>query len=283
MPDLTLANLSDDLGVMVEGLRPSDLVTAEAAAQCRQLLDERGVVVYRDVHVTDDELITFSGMLGTLVVQPTGEHERPEIQTITMRTDRTSEVMAGYRKGNFLWHFDGSMDSTPQKGTFLAAKEVDEAGAGGTQFASTYLAYEALPDERRVELHGLMVEHTFARPHGLVNPDATDEMRADWARVPSRVHPLVWQRADGRRSLLIGSTATRIVGWSDDASRELLDELDELTTRPEVVVEHEWQTGDLVTWDNTGMLHRAAPFEASSNRLLHRTTLVGDEEVVSAA
>jgi alpha-ketoglutarate-dependent taurine dioxygenase len=34
-----------------------------------------------------------------------------------------------------------------------------------------------------------------------------------------------------------------------------------------------------VVWDNTGLLHRATPYEPTSRRLLHRTTLVGEEPV----
>jgi len=40
---------------------------------------------------------------------------------------------------------------------------------------------------------------------------------------------------------------------------------------------HEWQQGDLVVWDNTGMLHRALPYDVSSQRTLHRTTVHGEE------
>ncbi len=32
-------------------------------------------------------------------------------------------------------------------------------------------------------------------------------------------------------------------------------------------------------WDGTGMPHRAAPFEPTSRRLMHRTTLAGEETV----
>ena len=48
---------------------------------------------------------------------------------------------------------------------------------------------------------------------------------------------------------------------------------------PQFVLRHHWRRGDLVMWDNTGMLHRALPFEPTSRRLLHRTTLVGEEAV----
>ena len=111
------------------------------------------------------------------------------------------------------------------------------------------------------------------------NPDADEAFRATWTRVPDRVHPLVWKRQDGRRSLLLGATAARVVGWSQEDSDALLGRLLEFATQPEFVVHHAWRKGDLVTWDNTGMLHRAMPFEPTSPRLLHRTTLLGEEVV----
>jgi alpha-ketoglutarate-dependent taurine dioxygenase len=50
-------------------------------------------------------------------------------------------------------------------------------------------------------------------------------------------------------------------------------------TQPQFVLRHHWRRGDLVIWDNTGMMHRALPFATTSQRLLHRTTLVGEEAV----
>ena len=40
---------------------------------------------------------------------------------------------------------------------------------------------------------------------------------------------------------------------------------------------HEWLVGDVVIWDNTGILHRALPYDPSSERTMHRTTIAGDE------
>ena len=37
--------------------------------------------------------------------------------------------------------------------------------------------------------------------------------------------------------------------------------------------------GDTVVWDNTGVVHRAAPYDASSPRELLRTTVFGDEPI----
>jgi alpha-ketoglutarate-dependent taurine dioxygenase len=89
----------------------------------------------------------------------------------------------------------------------------------------------------------------------------------------------VWTHRDGRHSLLLGATAAEVVGWPSDKSEALLERLLEWSTQPQFVLRHHWHVGDLVMWDNTGMLHRALPFEPTSLRLLHRTTLVGVEPV----
>jgi alpha-ketoglutarate-dependent taurine dioxygenase len=273
--------ITPSVGLEITGMTAGDLVNPEAASEAHLALDEYGVVVYREVHLTDDQLLAFSRMLGTPVIQPTGEHEHPEIQTITMDPAKTNALLASYRQGNFHWHIDGATDALPQKATLLTAREVDPAG-GDTEFANTYAAYLALPESERAEIAALSVEHSFAHAQGLANPDATDEQRASWNRVPARVHPLVWTRANGRRSLLLGATAGEVIGWPKDDGGDLLNRLLEWCTQPRFILRHSWRKGDLVMWDNTGMLHRARAFEPTSVRLMHRTTLAG-EKAVSAA
>lgn len=269
------------LGLEVIGLTTAELVTADGARKAQEALDRHGVVVYREIHIDDDDLLALSRMMGTLVMQPTGEHEHPEIQTITMHPDRTNALLASFRQGNFHWHIDGATDEIPQKGTLLTAREVDPAG-GDTEFASTYAAYEALSDGEKDEIDSLQVVHSFAHAQSLANPDPTDAERAVWYRLPSRVHPLVWRRRSGRKSLLLGATAAEVVGWPAEKGRELLDRLQQWCTQPRFTLRHKWHRGDLVMWDNTGMLHRALPFEPTSVRLMHRTTLVGEEPVAIA-
>jgi alpha-ketoglutarate-dependent taurine dioxygenase len=264
------------VGVGITGCRPSELLTRDAAEQTRTALERHGVVVYRELHISDDELLAFSRLLGTLVIQPTGEHTHPEIQTITMDPTKTNALLASYRQGNFHWHFDGATDVLPQKATLLSAREVDPAG-GDTEFASTYAAFDALGNDERQELEGLRVVHTFAHAQSLANPTATESERKSWERVPARIHPLIWTRRNGRKSMLLGATAEEIVGWSTSESRAMLDRLLAWSTQPRFTLRQKWRKGDLVIWDNTGMLHRATHFEPTSVRLLHRTTLAGEE------
>ncbi|ONH23902.1 TauD/TfdA dioxygenase family protein [Pseudofrankia asymbiotica] len=276
---ITVTKLAPEIGAEISGCTGRDLVNEAAAAGCKAALDQYGVLVYREVHIEDGDLVRFSRMLGEVVVPKVNDPGgHPEIARITLDPDKS--VLAGYRQGNFLWHIDGATDALPQKATLLTAREVDPAG-GDTEFANTYAAYDALSEQEKAEIADLQVIHSFATAQRIAYPDATDKQRAGWEQVPPRVHPLVWTRANGRKSLLAGATAGTVVDWPEDRGRALLDRLLEWSTSPRFTLRHRWRRGDLVIWDNTGMLHRALPFEPTSRRLMHRTTLVGQELVTA--
>jgi alpha-ketoglutarate-dependent taurine dioxygenase len=279
---ITINAITPTVGLEITGMTADELVEPGTALDAQRALDEHGVVIYREVNISDEQLLQFSRLLGTPVVQPTGEHQYPEIQTITLDPAKTNALLASFRQGNFHWHIDGAVDEYPQKATLLTARAVDPAG-GDTEFANTYAAYAALADRERAEIADLQVVHSFAHAQSLANPDATDDQLWSWDRVPSRVHPLVWTRRNGRQSLLLGATAAEVIGWPASKGRALLDRLLDWSTQPQFTLRHKWRRGDLVMWDNTGMLHRALPFEPSSVRLMHRTTLVGEEPVVTTS
>lgn len=265
-------------GLEVTGASGDRMADPKAAEEVRTALEEHGVLVYRHLHISDEDLVALSRLLGEVVSAKTGEHRYPEIATITLDPAKTNAVLARYRQGNFLWHIDGATDELPQKATLLTAREVDPAG-GDTEFVNTYLAYQELSEAEKAELEGVRVVHSFAAAQAKANPEPSEQERAAWERVPAKVHPLIWTRRSGRKSLLLGATAGEVVGRDPQEGRELLEGLLERVTRPERVLRHRWQPGDLVIWDNTGMLHRATPFEPTSRRLMHRTTLVGEELV----
>lgn len=100
-----------------------------------------------------------------------------------------------------------------------------------------------------------------------------------WRKRPAKEHPLVWRHRSGRRSLVLGATADRVVDREPDEGRRFLDELLARATAPDLIYRHQWAVGDVVIWDNRGVLHRACPYEPTSPRDMHRTTFVGDEPV----
>jgi alpha-ketoglutarate-dependent taurine dioxygenase len=72
-------------------------------------------------------------------------------------------------------------------------------------------------------------------------------------------------------------TASHVEGMSLPEGRALLTPLMEWATQFKFVYRHEWKLGDLVVWDNTGTMHRVVPYALDSGRMMHRTTLVGEE------
>lgn len=274
---VTVTPLGPTTGVEISGLSGSALVERSVADECLAALEQYGVVVYREAAVEDDDLVAFSRLLGDVVPLPMGAHEHREIQRITR--DASKSKLAAYREATFFWHIDGTTDEVPNRATLLTARQVTDDGTGDTEFANTYAAYAALPEADRARLESLRVVHSFAASQSLVHPDPSPHERAAWDRVPSREHPLVWTRRSGRRSLLIGSTAGAVTGLPDEEGRALLEHLHAWSTQPRFTVRHRWRVGDLVVWDNTGMLHRAQPYGEGSARLMHRTSLAGTEAI----
>ncbi len=179
---MQITPLSPHVGVEIAGVTGAAAFDARVVGERRRLLDRHGVVVFREAAIDDDMLLPFSANFGRLVVSPTGEHDRPEIQTITMHPAATNLALAAYRRGNFLWHIDGVTDQLPQKGTVLSAREIGNSGEGGTEFATTYAAYDALSDDDKRLIDDLQVGHSFAAAQDRANPDASDEFRASLHR-----------------------------------------------------------------------------------------------------
>ena len=110
--------------------------------------------------------------------------------------------------------------------------------------------------------------------HGVPN----EERRTRWRNMASPMeHPLVWTHPDGRKSLLIGTHADAIVGWPTAHGRALLARLQQWAAQPEFVYRHDWQLGDLVIWNNHGLMHRVVPY-TDSGRTMHRTSIGGTEK-----
>ncbi|MEV0248190.1 TauD/TfdA family dioxygenase [Nocardia sp. NPDC050712] len=257
------------LDVDVERLLHDD----ELAAGCVDLLEEHSVVLFRELHAGDAAQVAFSRKLGDLV--QFGKYANPNVMEISFDPANPN---AKYFPSNDYWHIDGSMDAVPAKTSVLSAHVITERG-GETAFASTYVAYDELSAAERERFAGLRVVHRMERIQRLSYPEPTPEQLADWARWPDRVHPLVWTHESGRKSLVIGASAAHIVGLDARESRTLLDDLEQRATTPDHVLTHTWSVGDLVLWDNTGLVHRACEFDRSQPRRMHRSTVVGEESI----
>lgn len=246
------------------------LIGGGEAAAIRELLEQRGVVLFRDLDIDDEQQLAIAGTLGSIIDT---EGDRG-IYKITL--DDGVNERAKYLQGSLYWHVDGSLQPYPNLGAVLRPIKLSDSG-GQTEFCNTYAAYEELPDEEKARIEGLRVVHSAERTQYYVTPEMSYEEVQFWQQTPTKSCPLVWTHRSGRRSLVLGVSCDYVEGKSPEESRALLARLRDWATQPRFVYRHEWRLGDLLIWSNTGTMHRALPYAMDSGRLMHRTVLAGEE------
>lgn len=252
------------------------LLSGAIAKELRVLLEQRGVLLFRGLNVSDAQQLQFAGTLGT----PRLEHGTP-ITKITADKSK-SPIFADYTKGTYFFHIDGTYTDMPGLASILRARVVAPEG-GQTEFANTYAMYEDLPEAEQRFLDGLQVVHSGETIQRLAFPNPTLEQLAAWGEgaVPPKTHPMVWQHRSGRKSLLLAYSAKSIVSMDRSEGDALLVRLLAWAEQPQYIYHHDWRVGDLLIWDNTGTMHRVVPFDLECGRELHRVTLLGEEPITA--
>ena len=255
----------------------------ENVVTLREALEERGVLVFPRLNLTDTEQLAFTDKLGKRLnynrkAPGTGADGEEDVYTITL--DKKVNFEPEYVLGTFFWHIDGVTINQPlPKATLLSARKLSPTG-GQTEFASTYAAYENLPEAEKEALQSLKVIHKMEASMRPVFEAMSEADLARWRGMSQvMVHPLVWTHRSGRKSLVIGSHADSVSGLPIPHGRSLLVRLQEWAAQPAFSYRHEWQEGDFVIWDNCGCMHRVVPYDENSGRRMHRTSIVGEERV----
>jgi alpha-ketoglutarate-dependent 2,4-dichlorophenoxyacetate dioxygenase len=246
--------------------------------------NEHSVLLFRADGLSDQEQIAFSRRFGpletTIRTVVSQARDLPEISNLANVDAQDRLIPSGDRRnlfnaGNQMWHTDSSFKRVPALASLLSAREVPPEG-GETQFVSTRVAYEQLPDALKRSLDGRVAIHSFVYSRGLIGDGLLPADHA--AQVPPVPQALVRSNpAHGRKAFFVGSHACEIVGLPTAEARALLRDLLSRATRPELVYTHPWRPGDLVMWDNRCVLHRGRPWDESRyRRVMHRTTVAGE-------
>ncbi|MCG8314530.1 MAG: TauD/TfdA family dioxygenase [Pseudomonadales bacterium] len=266
---LKSTEISPFIGSQVH-LSKDELLSGEYAKELRELLEERGVLVFPTINFTDEEQIDFTNTLGTLAPEMAGK------ATYNVSLDTKKNALADYLKGSMYWHLDGTMNDVPILASILSAKVLSPTG-GNTEFCNTYAAYEHLCDEDKALISDLKVMHSAWNSLFYYDPEPTLAKAQEMMRIGESMLPMVWKHRSGRKSLVLGCTAHHVEGMDARESTELLIRLREWATQPQFSYSHKWSVGDTVIWDNTGTMHRATPYDPASGRLMLRTKLQGEE------
>jgi len=273
-------------GAEVTGLDLSRPLPREIVAALVAAFHRHAVLVFPEQPLSDEQQIAFSRYFGPLETSPEYAGSKKsrlphrEIADIS-NLDAEGRVMSAadkrllFNRGNQLWHTDSSFKFVPARCSLLSAREIPPEG-GETEFADLRAAYDALPEERKRALDGLVVEHSIFRSRAQIGfSEFNDEIARELPPVPQllvRTHA-----GSGRKTLYLASHASHIIGRPIDDGRALIEELIRLATQPQFVLQHRWRVGDLVMWDDRCTMHRGRPYDDTKYRRdMHRTT-VSDE------
>jgi alpha-ketoglutarate-dependent 2,4-dichlorophenoxyacetate dioxygenase len=164
-----------------------------------------------------------------------------------------------FQLGNRLWHTDSSFKRLPARASLLYARSIPPVG-GHTEFADERAAYDALPEEMKRRIDGLVVEHSiFTSRARLGFTNFSDEERQGLPPAPQVLVRTIPET--GRKSLYLASHAGRVFGMPEDEGRALIDQLVAHATQRQFVYTHRWRVHDLVIWDNRCTMHRGADFD----------------------
>ena len=272
--------ITAEIGATVEAA-PDEVLEDGNPELILAALDHFNVLVFPQVHMNDDIFLALTAALGekheNKVTDDGSAASNKGIFRIAL--DKDDRTQREFILGNDFWHMDGMSYAVPVKATLLKCESAPREG-GDTGFASLHAAYNALPDETRQRLSGLRVGHCLSASLRRLYDQPTAEDFARWDAIfPRLEHPLVWTQESGKSALLIGSTANDIAGMTEGESRALLDELLAWSTQDRFTYRHKWRDGDLVIFNNPGLLHRSFPYDDAAGRVMHRTTLKGREPI----
>lgn len=285
----TVRKLHPALGAEVRGVDMRQPVDAAALGELHDIWMEHMVLVFPEQHVTDAEHVAFTRYFG----EPEIFHQK------IIKSERIKEIfrVSNVDESNNLmpsddpisqqlslaqfWHTDSSYRQSPCTGALLHGVEISRSG-GETQFTNLYQVYDALPDSLKSQIEGRKARHNFGNMHTLkpLKPLTEDEKAA----MPPVWQPMVRKHpVTGRKSLYISPIYNdEVEGMTVEAGQKLIAGLTAFAADPRFVYSHRWETDDMLMWDNRCTMHQVTPFDAAERRVMHRTTIVGQEPVIAA-
>jgi len=238
---------------------------SEAAASCFvALLYEHGLAVARRQSLGMDRQTALMALIGPIVRRP---QENGYISTDN--DERASRTELSF-------HADAAYTDAPFAALSLHAIDVVD-GASSTRFANAERAYGSLPpalrdrlDDARADMISPTLEGVGVRASE--TPEAKAALHAEFPAV--RVNPRT-----GRPCIGVSEMHTvRLLGMSWEESRSLLAAVFAHIYADANTMEHVWNVGDLVVWDNLTLQHARGSLMGVGRRVLQRVVAGAAEQ-----
>lgn len=242
----------------------------------RELLLQHQLLVFRNVSIDGSAHASLVESLGIGdVVQEASSGDRTSLVTNAMSEDDKTEVLDG-TGCRLPWHADYEWaHEGPAAAISLHAVEESIADSP-TLFANMVTAAARLDEALRSKLADLRLAKAIDFSEGT----GTRMHERNRVTVPVHDDPLFYgcehaalgrHPHTGEEYLAVSEMFTsHVVGYTNDESDELFDELATVAYSSDNVYAHRWQPGDLLVWDNVALQHSRAETTQRGRRVLRR-------------
>ena len=160
---LTIKPVTPAVGAEISGVDLARLNDAEFA-QIEQAWNRHAALLFRDQHLTDDDLLAFSRRFGELDPPPVQEHGRqspegyPDVYVVSNVLDDKGAPIGALGAGEAVWHTDMSYLPLPPDASMLYSLEVPPSG-GDTWLSGMQAAWSTLPEALKAKCDGRRIKH----------------------------------------------------------------------------------------------------------------------------
>jgi alpha-ketoglutarate-dependent taurine dioxygenase len=258
----------DGTGVVVEGFDPATADDEEVAA-LKKVIYEQKIAVLKGQAIDAKGFLALGSRFGTA---------RPYYETIYRHPDAAEVFVSsnvverdggvGVPKTGKFWHSDYQFMPRPFDFTILCPQEVPRKNRG-TYFLDLSAAYEAFDDTLKKGLADTRALHSVRRYFKIRPTDVYRPMVELMEEIEKRTPPVAFPTV--MRHPVTGASVPYVsAGFTyaiEDASGtpqpELLHDVLEATGQLDPTFEHQnihlqrFERGDVLIWDNRGMVHHA--------------------------
>jgi alpha-ketoglutarate-dependent 2,4-dichlorophenoxyacetate dioxygenase len=280
---ITISAVTPGFAAEVGDIDLSQSLTSADVATIKQAFWDYAVLIFPDQDLTQEQHLAFAAHIGPLektilaVNKDMPLRIQAELADVSnLDTDNTiwgkESRIRLLNAANRLWHTDSSFKYLPARASLLYARSIPPVG-GHTEFADLRAAYDALSDEMKLRIDGLIADHALSFSRARIGfTDFTEAERASLPPVPQRLVRTLPENE--RKTLYIASHAGFIHGMPEQEGRALIDELLAHATQRQFVYTHRWRLHDLVMWDDRCTLHRGTAYDDLRwRRDMHRATV----------
>lgn len=279
---LTFTPFESGFGSYVLGAGPAASPDERTVAELRAALDEYLLLVFRAgaCSVTAEQVVAFCSALGPLrpsLADRSRMDGHPEINLVG--NGQLGHATAS--GGNGPLHYHSDLHHEPPLIEFVYLDALSVPGSGGaTKWVNLQTAYDALSDEKKSQIDGLVVHYSLREDldRGTYFKASAETLAT--RRKSNSVGLVQTNPRTGRKSVWpnVGpqsNHAAQIVDMEPESSAALLAELYEHCTQDRFSVRYHWQAGDVCIWNNIQTLHGREGWDGTTERLMRHLNILG--------